>query len=86
MILSTIIFIFKIASEEMLKLKRDLEAVRQGDGFYISQETHEEMCSNMRALETQVQDWSNRYNQLSASYDEKMVCKKIIYISFLLDK
>lgn len=73
---------FKIASEEMLKLKRDLEAVRQGDGFYISQETHEEMCLNMRALETQVQDWSSRYNQLSASYDEKMVCKKCIYILF----
>lgn len=64
----------QFASEEILKLKRDLEATRQGDGFYITNESHEEMCQNIKALEAQVKGWNDRYERLNTAYNEKSVC------------
>ncbi|XP_054263788.1 kinesin-like protein Klp61F isoform X1 [Macrosteles quadrilineatus] len=60
----------QVASEEIMKLKKDLEAVRQGEGFYISKESHEEMISRMKELDDQVKDSHEKYSRIKESYEQ----------------
>jgi hypothetical protein len=63
----------QVASEEIMKLKKDLEAVRQGEGFYISKESHEEMITRMKELDDQVRDWHEKYSRIKESYEQTTV-------------
>uniref|UniRef100_A0A1B6LSL1 Kinesin motor domain-containing protein n=1 Tax=Graphocephala atropunctata TaxID=36148 RepID=A0A1B6LSL1_9HEMI len=61
----------QVVEDEITKLRRELETLRQGEGFHISTETYEQMNSRIKELKEQVETGDDRYNRLYTSSEAK---------------